>query len=107
MTIIKRLLLLLGVASICCGITLALIVPEILSKQNQRFEEFFAAHTNMSKELSQDMNQLHRRIMMSGGLYPGWPQAILPVAIGLILVASSCYDGRKNKDSGRMIAASG
>jgi hypothetical protein len=105
MTIIKRLFLILGVGCISYGIARALIVPEVLARQDQRFYDFLAAHTNMPTELSHDVFQLQKQVMMSGGVYPGWPQAIMPVAFGLMLVAASCYDGRKKKDSGRMINA--
>ena len=105
MGIFARLLLVLGVACITYGVARSQIVPEVLSKQEKHFDRFFAEHTEASTNILQDVVQLRRRVMLSGGLYAGWPQAIGPVAFGLMLVAIGYYIGQKKRDSKRETAA--
>jgi len=40
------------------------------------------------------------RVMLSGGLYPGWAQAIMPCSFGLIFIVVSYYFSQKKKDVG-------
>lgn len=97
MSILTKLFLILGVASMTYGFARWQIVPEVLSKQRGHFEQFFAAHASDSTNqvTAQEVGQLRKRVMLSGGLYPGWPQAIVPCAIGLMLLAASYYVGQK------------
>jgi hypothetical protein len=110
MTTLSRLLLLLGVAAITYGLARWQIVTEILSKQSYHLdaycrsqsEQFFAAHgtdpvppTNWA--IPPELSRLRRGLLLSGGSKPGWPQAIIPCAVGLMLVATSYYFGQKNK----------
>ena len=97
MKILSLLLLILAVACITWGVARWQIVPEILSSQNKHFDEFFAKHTADSPALVTDVLQLRKRVMMSAGLYPGWSQAIGPVALGTVLLSASFYIGQKKK----------
>jgi hypothetical protein len=100
MTIFAKLFLILGVASITYGLARWQIVHEVLSRQERHFQQFAAAHT---AEFSQptnsvtphDLGRLHMQVMLSGGLYPGWPQAVIPCAAGLMSLAASCYFARR------------
>ena len=107
MTILARLCLILGAAFIGYGIAVATIVPDILSKQDAAFQRFIAAHSaeidaNFSQSTNtpskQDFYRLKMRAMMSGGLYPGWAQAIMPCCLGLMFIAVSYYFSQKKKD---------
>jgi hypothetical protein len=102
MTAFSRLLLILGVASITYGLARWQIVHEVLSKQERHFEQFLTDHgsdlsLSTNQVTPQELLQLRKRVMLSGGLYPGWPQAIVPCAIGLMLLATSYYFGQKKK----------
>ncbi|MFZ1074629.1 MAG: hypothetical protein WAO21_14480 [Verrucomicrobiia bacterium] len=108
MTILARLCLILGAAFIGYGIAVATIVPDILSKQDTAFQRFVTAHSaeidaNFSQPTNtptkQDFYRLKMRVMMSGGLYPGWAQAIMPCSFGLICFAFSYYFSQKKQDA--------
>jgi hypothetical protein len=109
MTILARLFLILGAAFIGYGIAVASIVPDILSKQEAAFQRFIATHSaeidaNFSqptnRPIKQDFYRLKMRVMLSGGLYPGWAQAIMPCSFGLIFIVVSYYFSQKKKDVG-------
>jgi hypothetical protein len=95
MSILSKLLLILGVASITYGLARWQIVPEVLSRQEKHFQQFLLTHSSDSTNALQSVVQLRKRVMLSGGLYPGWPQAIFPCAVGFMLVAVSIYVGQK------------
>lgn len=96
MSILSKLLLILGVASITYGLARWQVVLEVLSKQEQHFQQFLLSHAGDSNNTLQSVVQLRKRVMLSGGMYPGWPQAIIPCAVGLMLVATSFYVGHRN-----------
>jgi hypothetical protein len=107
MTILARLFLILGAAFIGFGIAVASIVPNILSKQDAAFQRFITAHSaeidaNFSQPTNtptkQDFYRLKMRVMISGGLYPGWAQAIMPCSFGWMLIAVGYYFSQKKKD---------
>ena len=109
MTILARLCLILGAAFIGYGIAVASIVPDIMSKQDAAFQRFITAHTaeidsNFSQPTNtptkQDFYRLKMHVMLSGGLYPGWAQSIMPCSFGLICFAFSYYFSQKKKDVG-------
>jgi hypothetical protein len=95
----KTLFLILGVASITYGLARWQIVPELLSNQEGHFNQFFAAHVaDSTNQIStQEVWQLYKRVILSGGNYPGWAQAIIPCAVGLIFIATSYYVSQKKK----------
>jgi hypothetical protein len=106
MTILARLFLILGVASISYGLARWHIVPDILSKQEAAFQQFITAHTaeinaNFSQPtnspIKQDFYRLKMRVMLSGDLHPGWSQAVIPCALGFMSLAVSYYFSRKKK----------
>ena len=101
MNLRTKLYLVLGVALITYGLARWQIVTELLSKQHKQFEQFFVIHTDESKYpiAIQEVIQLRKRVMLSGGLYPGWPQAIVPIALGLILLTTAYYFGSEKKQS--------
>jgi hypothetical protein len=70
---------------------------EVLSRQDAHFEEFFAAHSSESTAqiTKQDVFQLYKRVMLSAGPHPGWSQAVVPVALGLMFFAIGYYSGQK------------
>ena len=72
-------------------------MTEVLSKQNARFEEFFRDHADDSplQVTKQDLGRLRKRVMLSGGIHPGWPQAVGPAACGLMFLAVGYYFGQK------------
>ena len=106
MTILARLCLILGAAFIGYGIAVASIVPDIMSKQDAAFQRFITAHTaEINSSFSQPTNtptkqdfyRLKMRVMLSGGLYPGWAQAIMPSSFGLMFIAVSYYFSQKKR----------
>jgi hypothetical protein len=109
MTILARLLLILGAAFIGYGVAVATIVPDILSNQKAVFQWFIATHSaeidaNFSQPTNtptkQDFYRLKMRVMLSGGLHPGWAQAIMPCSLGLMFIVVSYYCSQKEKDAG-------
>lgn len=93
---LTTLFLILGVAFVTLGLTIAYIVPEILSKQDVAFQDWMAAHAAdlslpANSAMAKDFLRLRGRINRCGGMYPGWPQAILPCALGLSFLATSRY----------------
>ena len=107
MKLLARLFLILGVAFIGYGLARWWIVPDILAKQHAAFQQFITAHkaeidanflypTNLPIKL--DFYQLQKRVMRSGGFYPGFTQAVEPCAFGLMLIAVSYYFSQKKKD---------
>ena len=99
MKVLSKFLLVMAVAAITYGMARWQIVLEILSNQNKHFDEFFAKHAGDSSAFVTDVLQLRKQVMMSAGLYPGWSQAIGPVALGAILLSASYYIGQKKKPS--------
>jgi hypothetical protein len=102
MTTFSKLLFILGVASITYGLARWQIVHEVLSKQEKHFEQLLADHgsdlaLSTNQVTVEELLELRKRVMLSGGLYPGWPQAIEPCAVGLTLLATSHYFGQKKK----------
>jgi hypothetical protein len=98
MTTSTKLFLVLGVASITYGVARWQIVTELLAKQDAHFEQFLSAHAwdSTSQPTAQEVIQLRKRVMLSGGLYPGWPQAIVPVALGLMFLTAGYYLGQRS-----------
>ena len=98
MTTLAKLFLILGVASITYGLARWQIVTELLSRQDGHFKQFFLAHAGDStnQAVAQEVGQLRKRVMLSGGVHPGWPQAIPPVALGVMFLAVAYYLGRKS-----------
>ena len=102
MIIFARPFLIVGVAFISYGLARWYIVPEIGSRQGAYFQQFITTH---AAELSQPTNsaiahdflRLRMQVMMSGGSYPGWPQAVIPCALGLMFLGTSYYFSRKSK----------
>lgn len=110
MTILSKLTLILGVASFTYGLARWQIVTEMLSHQSNHLEvycksqseQFFAAHATdpvppTSWVFPPDLSRLRKGVMLSGGVHPGWPQAVIPSAVGLMLLLTSYYFGQKNK----------
>ncbi len=110
MKVLAKLLLVLGVASITYGLARWQIVTEMLSKQanhldaycRKQSEQFFAAHATDSIPPTNwvfppELSRLRKGVMLAGGVHPGWPQAVIPSAIGLILLSTSYYLDQKNK----------
>ena len=99
MTTLTKVFLILGVASITYGFARWQVLTEVLSKQNGHFQKFFAAHSEVAtaQVTKQDVGQLYERVMLSGGTHPGWPQAIFPVAFGLMTFAFAFYCGQRQK----------
>ncbi|MEI7729406.1 MAG: hypothetical protein WCO56_07525 [Verrucomicrobiota bacterium] len=103
-----KLYLILGVAFITYGLARGQILSSVLSKQESCLEEyckvqakeFYASHANDSSHptnwcMPPELNRLRKGILLAGGTYPGWPQAIFPCAAGLMLLATSYYFGQK------------
>ncbi len=105
MIVLSKLLLILGVASVTYGLARWQIVPDVLSNQEKHFNQYLVTHPVDSTNTLTEIMQLRKRVMRSGGPYPGWPQAIVPCAVGLMLLATSYFFGQK-KDAKHDHAAS-
>jgi hypothetical protein len=121
MAALSKFLLVLSVAFVTYGLARWQVVTEVLSRQERHLdtyfksqaEQFFAGLTadaaqSTNWSMPPDLRRLRNGIMMSAGLYAGWPQAIIPCAFGLVLLAGSYYcrqkavvaAGRQNAEPG-------
>ena len=98
MTLLSKLLLILGVASITYGAARWQVVSEILSKQEKHFDEFFITHAGADTNTMKDVFQLRRLVLAAAG-HPkaGYIQRIVPFAFGFILLAVSYYFDQKGR----------
>jgi hypothetical protein len=85
--------LILGVASITYGFARWQILTEVSTKQNAYFEGFFAVHSDDStaRVTKQEVGQLRKQVMLSGGMHHGWAQAVIPVTFGLMFLATGYF----------------
>ena len=67
------------------------ILPEILSVQEKHIDRYAKEHASESTNGMKDFFQLRKRLLMAGGMYPGWSQAIFPTALGLALLLTGYY----------------
>jgi len=106
--ILSKIFLILSLASVTYGVARWQIVTEVLSRQQRHLdtyiksqaEQFFAGRTTDPSSsrnwmMPPQLRQLRNGIMMSAGLYPGWPQSIVPCAVGLMLLVGSYYCGQR------------
>ena len=91
MQILSRVFPVLAIASVSAGLTLWITVPGLLAKQEEHFDSFLRTATGLSTNTLKEVEQLRRKVVLSAGLYPGWPQAVLPFAMGAALFATSRY----------------
>ena len=108
---LKAIFFVLGIFSNSYGLTRATILPVLVKRQNAAFEEYVRSlaadyidsigedSDSAIWEMPEDMRQLRQQLHSAAGMYPGWPQAIAPTAIGIILFFFGIFAGEKQATS--------